>query len=644
MPKVTFAFEDGKQVTAEARFEDNLLAIAKRTGVDVDAPCNGNGTCGKCRMRVAEGALHAEKSRHLTDEEFEDGWCLACQSSVVEDVVIEVPKSASAFKADIRTADLSDPKVRQAFDDVITGLAQAGISGRPAVCSVNVTMDEPTLDDTMPDNERIKNAVSAACGKEAKLSFQALRKLAAVLREHDFSVRCILEDMGDSVRILDIFGPEDEYPVCGLAIDIGTTTVTAALADMESGKLLARASAGNGQIRYGADVINRIIESVKDGGRQRLRKAVVEETIIPLIDELVHQSGVPLDRIFHVCCAGNTTMSHLLLGLFSDPVRMEPFIPSFFDVEEMRAADVFPGLNPEASLILAPNTGSYVGGDITAGVLAGRLWDSEEMTLFIDLGTNGEIVLGNNEYMFTCACSAGPAFEGGEISCGMRATNGAIQAIKIDVDTMVPTMDIIGGEGQKPAGLCGSGIIDIVAELFRTGIIDSRGKMHREGERIRHDEYGMGSYVIAFANESASGRDVTINEVDIDNFVRAKGAVFSATLLMLRQIGMEPDDLDHLLIAGGIGSGINFRNAVTIGMFPDIDEAKYSYIGNSSLAGAYAMVLSRTAEEKTEELANNMTYVELSNEPGYMDEFIAACFLPHTDASLFPSVEVEYGK
>ncbi len=639
MPKVTFAFEDGQKITVDARFEENLLAIAKRTGVAIDAPCNGNGSCGKCRVKVIAGEVNSSMSRHFTDEEYAEGWRLACQSSVIEDVTVEVPEAASAFKTDIRTADLSDPKIREAFDDVIAGLKEAGVSGDPAVFSVAVTMEEPTLDDTMPDNERIEMAVEAATGKKAFLSLYAMRKLARVIRDCNFNVRCVLAGHGESVNILDILPGDDTKPICGLAIDIGTTTVSAAMADMETGTLLARASAGNGQIRYGADVINRIIESGREGGSERLRKAVVEETILPLIDEMVHQSGVPLDRIYHVCCAGNTTMSHLLLGLYSDPVRMEPFIPSFFDIEEMRAADVFPGLNPSATLILAPNTGSYVGGDITAGVLAGELWNSEEMTLFIDLGTNGEIVLGNSDYMFTCACSAGPAFEGGEISCGMRATNGAIQGITIDKETMNPTMDIIGKEGQKPAGLCGSGIIDIVAELFRTGIIDSRGKMARTGERIRHDEYGMGSYVIAFANESASGRDVSINEVDIDNFIRAKGAVFSATLLMLRQIGMEPDALDHLLIAGGIGSGIDFRNAVTIGMFPDIDESKYRYIGNSSLAGAYAMLLSRNAENKTEELANNMTYVELSNEPGYMDEFVAACFLPHTDRSLFPSVE-----
>ena len=319
---------------------------------------------------------------------------------------------------------------------------------------------------------------------------------------------------------------------------------------------------------------------------------------------------------------------------------MEPFIPSFFLCRELRLCDVLAGMHPEAGLTLAPNVGSYVGGDITAGLLACTLWNRDELALFIDLGTNGEIVLGSSEYLFTCACSAGPAFEGGDISCGMRATNGAIEEVHIDKDTMEPRLVIIGKKDQKPLWLCGSGIIDTVAELFRGGIISAKGKFAREGKRVRYDEHGMGRYVLAFEEESADGREISINEVDLDNFIRAKGAIFSAILLMLRQLGMEPSDLKHIQIAGGIGGGIDFPNAITIGIFPDLPLDKFTYIGNSSLSGAYAVLLSCQAEEKVRELSSNMMYVELSNEPGYMDEFVSACFLPHTHSELFPSVEV----
>ena len=265
------------------------------------------------------------------------------------------------------------------------------------------------------------------------------------------------------------------------------------------------------------------------------------------------------------------------------------------------------------------------------------IWNREELALFIDLGTNGELVFGNNEFLMSCACSAGPAFEGGDISCGMRATDGAIDSCTIDAETMEPSYTVIGGE--SPVGICGSGIIDIIAELFRTGIINGKGKFSREGRRVRYDENGMGSYVIAFREETGHVRDVEINEVDIDAFIRAKGAIFSATMTMLNSMGMDPSVLGHVYVAGGIGSGINMRNAVTIGMLPDIPEEMFSYIGNSSLSGAYAMLISDPAREKVDELARSMTYLELSTEPGYMDEFVAACFLPHTNASLFPSVQ-----
>jgi len=277
-----------------------------------------------------------------------------------------------------------------------------------------------------------------------------------------------------------------------------------------------------------------------------------------------------------------------------------------------------------------------VGGDITAGTLAAGLWDKDEMSLFIDLGTNGELVFGNRDFLMSCACSAGPAFEGGDISCGMRATDGAVEACVIDKNTMEPTLTIVGEAGQKPVGICGSGIIDIISELFRTGIINARGLFSREGDRVKRDAHGMGRYVLASPEESETGREISINEVDIDNFIRAKGAIFSAIDILLQSVDMTVDMIDTVYVAGGIGSGINMKNAVNIGMLPDVELEKFRYIGNSSLTGAYAMVLSDEANAKCNEVGANMTYLELSTYPGYMDSFVAACFLPHTDRSLFP--------
>lgn len=641
MPNILFRFKSGDEIRAHAQSGESILEAAQRAGVAIDAPCGGHGTCGKCRVKLLEGTADAEPSRHLEQADYDKGWRLACCTHVTGDITVAVPDSASAFKNGIHTADLNDPTVRAAFDTVQQELREAGVMGEPAVSTVRITVSEPTLDDTMPDNERVERAVMAETGeKVVKLSLNALKRLALVMRESNYSIRCVLGLSRGFCEILDVFPGDDSSAVCGLAIDIGTTTVTGVLTDMESGALLAKASAGNGQIKYGADVINRIIESARPGGSKRLEQAIVQETLVPLIDSLCRRAGVSQQRIYRVSIAGNTTMNHLLLGLYTDPVRMEPFIPSFFQCDEMKAEDVIPGLNSAAGLVLAPNVGSYVGGDITAGVLATMLWNSEELSLFVDLGTNGELVLGNAEYMMCCACSAGPAFEGGDISCGMRATDGAIESLKIDKETMEPHYTVIGGEGQKPIGICGSGLLDTVAELFITGIIDPRGKFLRQGERVKYDEHGMGRYIIAFDSESGNRHEVSINEVDLDNFIRAKGAIFSAILLLLGQVGLEPADVGTIRIAGGIGGGIDFDNAVRIGMLPDVDRSKFDYIGNSSLSGAYASLLSHEAEQKIRALSKNMMYVELSNEPQYMDEFVSACFLPHTNRNLFPSVEI----
>ena len=553
MYTITFKTSDG-DVKVQAELGDNLLELAQHAGVPIDAPCAGNGTCGKCRCRLISGTVDAVKNIHLEQADFDDGWRLACQSSACGDAVLLVPAAAGSFRKGIQTADLSTPEELQRYERAVDAIFAEGIArGR------------------------------AQSGH-------------------------------------------------GVAIDIGTTTVTAALLDLASGKVMGRASLGNGQIVYGADVINRIIGQSRPGGVEKLRHAVREDTIVPIAEELCRQAGIDPAEVSCTTIAGNTTMEHLFVGEDAETIRLEPFVPAFLELEGKTAGELGLPFDPGSPVIFAPNVGSYVGGDITAGVLATLMWNSPEMTLFIDLGTNGELVFGNADFMLCCACSAGPAFEGGDISCGMRATRGAIQKCRIDAETMVPSFDVVGG--GAPTGICGSGIIDIVAELFRCGIISPKGKFIREGERIRRDpDTGAGEYVLAFAQGDAP--DVFIDETDLDNFIRAKGAIFSAIRSMLESLDMTVEAIDRVIIAGGIGSGIDMANAMSIGMLPKLPLEKYSYIGNSSLTGACAMLLSQEAEQKVFELGRNMTYIELSTHPGYMDEFVAACFLPHTDASLF---------
>ena len=640
--KVTFQIEGGSPVTIECNAGDNLLELARRANVAIDAPCSGNGSCGKCRVKLIEGEVETLKSRHITDEEYEAGWRLSCNTKVLGDCTVFVPDIASAYQSRMKTADLSSPKEIAIFEDCQNHLKESGIRFDNDFHALDVVMEAPTLDDTMPDNERLVWGIKSVIEvEEVHIPFGVMVKLASTLREHDFHVCVKGRWDGDKFYCMEICGPEDTA-IVGCAIDIGTTTVTMVLTDLRDGKLLAKGSSGNGQIRYGADVINRIIEQGRSGGKKKLQDAIVKETLNPIIANLCKSAGINARSILRLSVGSNTTMNHLLLGVDADPVRMEPYIPSFFSWEGLLAGDLKLPANPLAPVVIAPNIGSYVGGDITAGTLASGIWDKDEMSLFIDLGTNGELVFGNRDFLMSCACSAGPAFEGGDISCGMRATDGAVEACVIDKVTMEPSLTIVGEEGQKAVGICGSGIIDIISELFRCGIINAKGLFVREGDRVKRDAHGMGRYVLAFAEESETGREISINEVDIDNFIRAKGAIFSAIDTLLQSVDMTPDCIDKVYVAGGIGSGINMRNAVNIGMFPDVELEKFRYIGNSSLTGAYAMVISDDAIAKTAEVAANMTYLELSTYPGYMDSFVAACFLPHTDARLFPNSKQEY--
>ena len=639
MYQVIFTFENGAApVTATAAPGETLLETARAANVAIDAPCSGNGSCGKCRVKLLEGSVEGLQTSHITDEDYAAGWRLSCASKVTSDVTVLVPDIASAYQSRMKTADLSTGEEIAIFTRLEEDLKAAGVAFSNDFVETEVAMEAPTLEDTMPDTERLTLALQDALGcQEVRLSYPAVHKLAAVLRQSGFRVTAAGTLHDGVMQVMDLRPFDAPQPMCGLAIDIGTTTVSAVLMDLKTGKLLAKGSGGNGQIRYGADVINRIVEQGRPGGVERLQKAIVEETLQPLTKALCRSAGVEAERILRCCVASNTTMNHLLLGVDADPVRMEPYIPTFFRWDGLKAGDIRLIANPDARVVLAPNIGSYVGGDITAGTLTSRIWDKDEFSLFIDLGTNGEIVFGNRDFMMSCACSAGPAFEGGDISCGMRATDGAVEAVTIDRETLEPVLSIVGKPGQKPVGICGSGIIDVIAELYRTSAISAKGHFVRENRRILRDEHGMGRYVLAFGSESETGREIAITEVDIECFIRAKGAIFSAIHIMLSSLDMDVSVLEHIYVAGGIGSGINMDNAVRIGMFPDVDRELFAYIGNSSLAGAYALTLSTAAEEKVQQLASNMTYLELSTEPRYMEEFVAACFLPHTNRELFPS-------
>ena len=576
----------------ETRVSGGTLAEAcALLGHPLELVCGGNGRCGKCDVLVERRGVR-ETVR-------------ACITPVTEDITVflEVSENASA-------QILTSGGAHDVFAPAVTKAVLSPAEREPEHCGAYL------------------RGVSLAAARQFSRAHRDAEEEPLTFIRHEDTLLGV--QRGDTAPRL-----------YGAAVDIGTTTVAMYIYDLTTGAPLHTGSALNGQIRYGADVINRIIETTKPGGIKKLQDAVIKETINPMIHEMCRSIHFPEGQIYRMCVASNTTMNHLFAGINADYLRTEPYIPAFFKTNSLFASDVGIEINKDAHIIMAPNIGSYVGGDITAGTLVSMIWNRPEFSLFIDLGTNGELVFGNSDFMMSCACSAGPAFEGGDISCGMRATDGAIEACTIDKETMEPTYKVVGEPGTKPVGLCGSGIIDVISELYMTGIINPKGKFVREGKRVRHDHYGMGSYVIAFEEEAGSAKDVEITEVDIDNFIRAKGAIFSAIRTMLTSLDFDVSMIDDVYVAGGIGSGINMQNAVNIGMFPDIPIEKFHYIGNSSLTGAYLMLLSTPAEKKTYELASNMTYMELSTVPIYMDEFVGACFIPHTDTSMFPTVMEE---
>lgn len=627
---------DNVSVTVNAG--ETLMEAARKGNVFLDAPCNGHGTCGKCKLRIIQGAVETSKSHHLTQTEVLQGFVLACGSKIIEDITVEAPTQSSSLKH-MKIESLAGTRDEEIISKVLGYAKKIGLRLTSNISKDYLELDAPSLDDSISDWERIKRHLCKTGGyHEVLCGLPTLRKIPRLIRESDYKIT--ITHMPEGAKKTTILNIEKGNTCCnlyGVAIDVGTTSVAAFLVNIPDGKIVSKASAGNAQIKYGADIINRIIYATKGEGLKELNRAIIQETINPLLKTLCSDAQMEKDEICAFVAAGNTTMMHLLLGVYPDFLRKEPYIPVFVESPQMKAGELGIEINPETPLSILPSVSSYVGGDITAGVLSSGLWSTNEKVLFLDLGTNGEIVLGNKEFMLTCACSAGPAFEGGEISCGMRASGGAIEKVKINRATFEP--EIVTVFKEKPQGICGSGIIDTVAELFQAGLIDRRGRFGRNinTKRIRFDEYQIGEYVLAFAEEWSIEKDITITDIDLDNFIRAKGAVYSAVSTLLTSIGMDFMEIDRIMIAGGIGSNIDIANSIIIGLFPDITRDKYEYIGNSSLMGSYLALISQDAGLKTEEIASKMTYVELSAHPDYMNEFVSACFLPHTDLNRFPT-------
>jgi uncharacterized 2Fe-2S/4Fe-4S cluster protein (DUF4445 family) len=624
---------DGEVATASS--EDSLLEAARSAGIYVSSLCGGDMICGKCRLIVKEGQVFEEQHMLLAREEVRQGYVLACASYPRSDLVVEIPiESRMEGKQIVVDADA------QRF----SGLARADLEKYEFEHStltkkVYLELSPPTLEDSLSDLSRLYRGIRRHTESPVmQMGLKNTRRLPQILRRGDWKVTCTLGQRGGTVEVIDIEEGDTSARSCGVSVDVGTTTVVVHLIDLNTSEILATDATYNSQITFGEDVISRLIYANNEvAGRERLHEAIIGD-INMLISNTLRATDVGIQDISCLLCAGNTTMIHFLLDLDSSNIRREPYIPAATHVPPARAVEVGIQINPRGLLYTVPNVSSYVGGDIVSGVLASGIYRTPKLSMLIDVGTNGEIVIGNNDWLMCCSASAGPAFEGGEVKFGMRATHGAIEKVKVLEGGEKVEMVVIADE--KPRGICGSGLIDVISELRRQGVIDRGAKFAAPDycSRLRQDDEGT-EFILAYAEESAIGRDIVITQADINNLVRSKAAVYAGAAVLIKSMGLEFTDLEQLFIAGGFGNYLDLEGSIAVGLLPDIPLERVHFIGNSSLTGAKVALLSLEALDKLEEIARKMTYVDLSSNNKFMDEYSSALFLPHTDLAKFPSVK-----
>ena len=617
---------------------DNLLDVAAKAGVYLNAFCGGDGVCGKCKVKIEEGEVSVTEAMQLSQKEKDQGIRLACKSTVVSDLKIRVHSSTKADGTSLKRKPKTTRAISAHTIDHLVGKWDVD----PPVEKRFLKIDPPSMEDNVPDLQRLMRAIKKGCYECHEPTFdhpEMLKDLPFIMREADWQVTVILlrgKQAEEPDRIIAVEPGNTTSKFYGLALDIGTTTIGGVLLNLNTGKVIAEASAYNNQISCGEDVISRIVYSQRPDGLKTLQSKVVL-SINQIIENVCRQEIISPSDITYIMAAGNTIMSHLLLGLDPKFIREAPYVPICNHMPLTRAARLGIDAHPSMRLFLYPSVASYVGGDITSGVHACQMHKNDSLSLFIDIGTNGEIVVGDSNWMMCTACSAGPAFEGGGIKHGMRASSGAIENFHIHPETLEPMIITIGH--TKPRGICGSGLISIVAELMENGVIDQQGKFNRKlnHPRIREgvDNY---EYVLAWSQDSLTGEDLVITEVDLDNLIRAKGAMYAGYVTLLESVGMTFDDLERVILAGNFGAYIDLERAISIGLLPDIDRDRLFYLGNASLLGAQISLTDHKRFRERTMVSSLMTNLELSESPQFMDHYVASLFLPHTNMDLFPSV------
>lgn len=613
-----------------------LLSAAISLGININSGCAGDGVCGRCKVILKKGQVNTLPTGRITPEERKAGLYLACLTTALSDVEIEIPHDSRL--------DLSKITDEEAFLSRLKGVYTKAESieknepiinedifiHSPLATKLYLKLPKPSMDDSISDLERLYREIRKVKNIQIMQTGLAnIRHLGNLLRSSDFKVTVMLGNRNDTTEIVLIEPGNAAKNNFGIAFDIGTTTISGQLVDLNTKRVIGTKATFNQQATFGSDIISRIIFAQKEEGLERLHHAVIDG-MNEMIRELIKENNIDLNDLTCCVCAGNTTMIHLLLRVDPAYIRRQPYVPTANFVPVIRAQEAGIKINPRGLLGCVPGISSYVGGDLTAGVLACGIDSENDLCLLIDVGTNGEIVLGSREWMVSCAASAGPAFEGSGVSCGMRAAKGAIQRVKINKNDNSVNLTTIGE--AEPKGICGSGYIDLIAQMLKAGIIDKSGRINNmTNPRIRNGE---------LAKEFVLINDISISEADIDNLKRSKGAIFSAASILVKHMGLSFNDVKKIFIAGGFGNYLDIENAITIGLLPDLPRERFKFVGNSSLIGAREIILSSDAIHKAEEIAKKITYFELSLDAGYMDEYMAALFFPHTDLGRFPSVKI----
>jgi len=639
--KVTFFHPNPIEI--EVNKGRDLLSAAVAAGISIHSSCGGDGVCGRCKVIVKKGEVKTEPSGRISMQQRQQGYVLACQTTVHSDVEVEVPPESRLDLDKISDEDLKLLRLKGLYSQAVDVdradriIEEELFTHSPLATKLYLELNPPDLTDTVSDLERLYREIKK--NRDIPIlqtGLTNIKRLGRLFRESNWKVTVLLGKRNGTVEIVSIEPGDTSDRNYGIALDVGTTTVSGQLVNLNTKEVLGTKATHNKQVSFGDDVITRIIYATEEEGLERLHHAVIDN-INAIIQELARENNINLGNINGVTCAGNTTMAHLLLRVDPKFIRREPYVSTANFVPVIRAAEAGIKVNPRGLLSCVPGVSTYVGGDITAGVLACGLDRQDELTMLIDVGTNGEIVLGNKEWMISCAASAGPAFEGSGVKCGMRATSGAIQRVEISGPDKIKVTTI---GGTKPRGICGSGYIDCLAELFRRGIIDRNGKFTDglKSPRVRSAAEGR-EFILSFDEESGTDYDIVITEADIDNLKRSKGAIFAASSTLLKKLNLQFEDIKQFYIAGGFGTYLDIDKAITIGLLPDLDRKRFSFIGNSSLIGSREILLSYEAKVEAEKIAKKMTYIELSVEPNYMDEYVSALFFPHTDLVRFPTVK-----